>query len=189
MDEERRIRLLKGRLLNMYFNKFIGIEKVENKHIKVREAVRAIVIRDGHILMVHSNKGDFKFPGGGVETGETHVEALIREVLEETGYVDSIVGEKFGVYLERREDINNQDILFEMNSHYYLCECRGETVAQQLDGYELELGFTAKWITIEEAISQNELAQKLSGHNGWIERETYVLHKILQFVSKRMIKQ
>lgn len=189
MVKKRKLRFLKERLENMYFNKFIGIEKVENKHIKVREAVRAIVIRDGHILMVHSNKGDFKFPGGGVESGETHVEALIREVLEETGYVDTIVGEKFGVFFERREDIFNQDILFEMNSHYYLCECIGETVAQQLEGYEIEQGFTAKWITVEEAISQNECAQKLSGYNGWIERETYVLQEILKFISKRVIKQ
>ncbi len=66
----------------MYFNKFIGIEKVVNKHVKVREAVRAVVIRDGKILMLHSNKGDFKFPGGGVESGETHKQGLIREVLE-----------------------------------------------------------------------------------------------------------
>jgi len=165
----------------MYFNKFIGIEKVANKQIKVREAVRAVVIRDGKILMLHTNKGDFKFPGGGVESGETHKQALIREVLEETGYVDTFVGEKFGVFVERRDDISNQGILFEMNSHYYLCQCRGEKVAQQLEAYETELGFTAKWILIEEAIRQNERAQKLTGHNGWIERETYVLHKIMQF--------
>ncbi|MGD6774873.1 NUDIX hydrolase [Sutcliffiella horikoshii] len=192
MVKKRRFRLLKERLVNMYFNKFIGIEKVESKHIKVREAVRAIVIKDGHILMVHSNKGDFKFPGGGVESGETHSEALIREVLEETGYVNTVVGDKFGVYLERREDVFDQSLLFEMNSHYYFCECLGEPVAQQLEGYEIEQGFTAKWITIEEAISQNERAQKLSGHNGWIERETYVLHKILQFTrgkSERMLNQ
>ena len=168
----------------MYFNKFIGIEKVENKHVKVREAVRAVVIRDGKILMLHSNKGDFKFPGGGVESGETHKQALIREVLEETGYLDTTVGEKIGVFVERREDVFNQDILFEMNSHYYLCECRGETVAQQLEGYEIEQGFTAKWILIEDTISQNERAQKLSGHNGWIERETYVLRNLMKF-SKR----
>lgn len=168
----------------MIFNKFIGKEKVENKQIKVREAVRAVVLRDDKILMLHSNKGDFKFPGGGVESGETHKQALIREILEETGYVDTMVGEKFGEFVERREDIFNQDILFEMNSHYYLCECRGEKVAQQLEAYEEELGFTAKWILIEEAITQNELAQQLSGHNGWIERETYVLHKIMQFTNK-----
>lgn len=29
----------------MYFNRFIGIEKEENKHIKVRQAVRAIGAR------------------------------------------------------------------------------------------------------------------------------------------------
>jgi len=37
--------------------------------------------------MVRSQKyGEYKFPGGGIERNETHAEALIREVMEETGY-------------------------------------------------------------------------------------------------------
>lgn len=163
----------------MYFNKFTGIEKIDGKQVRVREAVRAIIIQKDKVLMVQSNKGDFKFPGGGVESGETHKEALIREVLEETGYVDTTVGEKIGVFVDRSEDTYNEDGLFEMYSHYYLCECRGETVAQQLEGYELEQDFTPKWILIEEAISQNERAQKLIGYNGWIKRENYVLCKLM----------
>jgi 8-oxo-dGTP pyrophosphatase MutT (NUDIX family) len=166
----------------MYFNKFIGIEKIQDKELKVREAVRAVVIRDGQILMVHSNKGDFKFPGGGVKAGETHRAALVREIGEETGYIDVTIGKKFGVYVERIEDTYNKDGLFEMISHYFLCQCSGKTVAQQLEGYEIEQEFTPKWMLVEEVITQNEYAMTLPEHNGWIERENYVLRRLLKIM-------
>ena len=52
----------------------------------VRPSVRGIILRDGKVAMVHSLKYDYyKFPGGGIEAGETRPQALIREVLEESG--------------------------------------------------------------------------------------------------------
>ena len=51
-----------------------------------REAVRAIIPADGRLALVKSDKyGFYKFPGGGINEGETHVSALLRETKEETG--------------------------------------------------------------------------------------------------------
>ena len=54
-------------------------------------AVSAAIIRDGKVLIVRRARpparGVFTLPGGGVEAGETLHEAVIREVLEETGLV------------------------------------------------------------------------------------------------------
>jgi len=51
--------------------------------------VGAIVVSHKGILLVRRNKepgkGMWSIPGGGVEIGETLKEAIIREVLEETG--------------------------------------------------------------------------------------------------------
>ena len=52
----------------------------------VRPSVRGIILRDGKVAMVHSLKYDYyKFPGGGIEAGETRPQALVREVAEESG--------------------------------------------------------------------------------------------------------
>ena len=52
-------------------------------------AVSAAIIRDGRVLVARRAKGAstgaFTMPGGVVEAGETLVEAVTREVFEETG--------------------------------------------------------------------------------------------------------
>ena len=54
---------------------------------KFRPSVRAIIIRDGKVLMIHSLKYDYyKFPGGGIEAGEGMEQALCREMAEESGF-------------------------------------------------------------------------------------------------------
>lgn len=48
--------------------------------------VGAVVIRDGHILLMKIDTGDFWFvPGGRIETGESARRALERELIEELG--------------------------------------------------------------------------------------------------------
>jgi 8-oxo-dGTP diphosphatase len=51
-------------------------------------AVSAAIIRDGKVLVVRRSRkpalGIYTLPGGGVETGETLVQAVTREVREET---------------------------------------------------------------------------------------------------------
>ena len=53
--------------------------------------VGALAERDGRVLLVHQD-GQWMLPGGGVEPGESHEEALVREVGEETG-LDASVGD------------------------------------------------------------------------------------------------
>lgn len=72
--------------------------------INYREAVRAVIVQNNKILLAHSNMGDYKFPGGGVDKNESHGEGLLREVAEETGYINCIMKDKMGVVIERYVD-------------------------------------------------------------------------------------
>lgn len=164
----------------MIFNYTLGIPEprtLENSKINYREAVRGIIIKDSRILMVSSNKGDYKFPGGGLNKGESHEEALKREVEEETGYIVSVIKDKLGQITERRIDEYEKDSFFEMNSYYYHCEVSDKKVNQKLDEYESELDFRPVWIQIDDVIKLNEDLFKNAekDKNAWLQRETLVL--------------
>ena len=62
----------------------------------IETIARGICVKDGHILVCRNRKvGNFYFPGGHIEFGETGAEALVREVREEMG-VDSTAKEFLG---------------------------------------------------------------------------------------------
>lgn len=70
----------------------------------MRRAVRAIVIRDGQLLVMHRNKFGTEYdtlPGGGIEPGEAPDDAVVRELNEETSVV---IGDKRLVYQEEAGD-------------------------------------------------------------------------------------
>ena len=64
--------------------------------LRLRPAIRALVIdHDNHVLMVRLvfPRGTFwVLPGGGIDEGEDHMDALHRELLEETGLTGATIG-------------------------------------------------------------------------------------------------
>lgn len=166
----------------MFFNLTIGIQGTDKEKTKVnfREAVRAVVFKDGKLLMVKSNKGDYKLPGGGAKSGETHEAALIREVREETGFTVVRVIEQIGVVTQRSIDEVEKGAIFEMVSCYYLCEVSDAQAPLALDDYEAELDFCPQWAHIDAAISSNEamMHHGAAAVNNWTSRETTVLREL-----------
>jgi len=150
-----------------------------NNEIK-RNAVRAISYKNGKVLMIESKEvGDFKFPGGGIEKGETEKEALIREVREESGYNISNIGNIIFRVVEVSKDKKLINTRFSMISDYYLCEVNDEKYPLDLDDYEKELGFCPLWISIEEAIQRNTELIKNKSNTKWIKRELMILNEII----------
>ncbi|MCK4709239.1 MAG: NUDIX domain-containing protein [Gammaproteobacteria bacterium] len=60
-----------------------------NLEPNIRNAVRALIIRDSRVLLIRKKYDDgiemFALPGGGQDTGETLATALVRECKEEVG--------------------------------------------------------------------------------------------------------
>ena len=62
---------------------------MENLDPSIRNAARALIVRDNHILLLRKQGGErgerFALPGGAQDPGETLQDALNRECLEEIG--------------------------------------------------------------------------------------------------------
>jgi 8-oxo-dGTP pyrophosphatase MutT (NUDIX family) len=143
-----------------------------------RTAVRAVIRRGTRLLMVHSTVGsDYKFPGGGLEPGESPQQALIREVSEECGRTVTRVGEVMVKAVERRRALE-PGAVFRMESTYHECEVADEVHEQRLDAYEHELAFEPVWIGIHAAIEANERVLAAGTAETWVARETAVLRAL-----------
>ena len=166
---------------------FVLGEKSRNNDVEyhIREAVRAIILIGTRTLMLVNNKGDYKFPGGGVEDEESHHEALRREVEEETGYSLSSIIREIGTTIERRPDIYMENVGFEMQSTYYICDISDRHVGQNLSKYEEALEFKAEWIEMEYALNNNKLLLKSNNDiNPWVMREV----KVLGYLFEKFLK-
>lgn len=150
----------------------------------VRPSVRGIIARDGKIAMIHSLKYDYyKFPGGGADEGEDHIETLVREVREESGLtvIPSSVREYGQVH---RVQKGFDSDMFVQDNYYYLCEVESEVQPQQLEENEAAEEFVLEWVSPEAAIDANynhDHGEK-KGNERFeciIERETRVLKLLI----------
>jgi len=144
-----------------------------------RTASRGVVVQDGRLLMIHTAAGDYKFPGGGVEPGETLQEALCREMLEETGR--SVTGgiEPVALVHERRRG-RTADIL-EMDSYYFLCQVGEEQAPLMLEDYERDEQFTPVWVELTQALNVNKSLFNQVG-SPWLQREILVLERLRDII-------
>jgi 8-oxo-dGTP diphosphatase len=103
--------------------------------MELRDSAFAIILHSRHILLVKArDKNNWQLPGGRIESGETAVEALVREVKEETGLQAEVV-RLTGRY--RREDGSVARV--------YATRARGKLAGAREEIIE------QRWVTIREA--------------------------------------
>ena len=141
-----------------------------------RTAARGILYRGDEVLLLASRHGDYKFPGGGVESGESISRALTREFQEECGLSGVEAGLALGTTVEYLRAAEPGYQVFKMTSHYFFCSGSGELGAQALEGYESELELEPHWVTVADALQANQSVQAAGlGIMRWLVRETQVL--------------
>ena len=143
----------------------------------VRPSARSIIIKDNKIFMVHSLKYDYyKFPGGGIDKGESNIDALIRETKEEAGLVvipESI--KEYGMVHRAQKGVRFDVDYFVQDNYYYFVEVEEEVSSQDLDEYEAEESFTLEYVDYRVALEANNKPEHGPKDPTMIKREAMVL--------------
>ena len=81
----------------------------------------AIVEQAGRVVLVrHSYKRGWLFPGGAVERGESPASAIIRELQEEIGLTQSAPPQLVGVFIRRRLWATNLILLYRVREAVFV---------------------------------------------------------------------
>ena len=158
------------------------VTTLENKSIFTRLSTRSITMQGDKILLMYTARyEDYSLPGGGLDSGETKVEGMKRELSEETGAKEIENIKPFGIYEEYRPWYKADYDIQHMISYCYTCDINKELGVSNLESYEVKNGMKALWINIHEAIQHNENTMATSEKKGMsIERETFLLKLIAE---------
>ncbi len=159
----------------------------ECTHSFRRDSARSVIIRNGKVAMIHSEKYDYyKFPGGGIENGEDPFDAMIRETQEEAGLtvIPETVKEYGYVHRIQRSDKDPSEC-FIQNNHYYLCDAEDGLVSQNLDEYEKKESYQLEYVEPSLAIQKNRSVKDSPYNRMMFEREARVLEML---ISEGMVK-
>lgn len=121
---------------------------INDVRYRVRKAARAMILNEkNEIAVLHVSKNNYhKLPGGGIEKDETILNALNREILEETGCKAKIYGEA-GIIIEYRNTLEQIQI-----SYCYLAKVTKRITDPSFTKKELHEGFILKWMKMDEAL-------------------------------------
>jgi 8-oxo-dGTP pyrophosphatase MutT (NUDIX family) len=120
--------------------------------LKLKLAVRCLILREGKVLVQVSRRGDFyKIPGGKLKPEETLIKTLEREMYEELGLqlkeTPTLIAVIDSFYRDRG------DLVHEIG-FYFVCEVKGEPMPR-------EDHIAVKWVNVRSADAQKIRPQAL----------------------------
>lgn len=130
----------------------------------LRVAAYAVIERRGKILLTHWRRGHlhgWTLPGGGIESGEDPKDAVVREVLEETG-LNAKVGRLLGVdsrVMVREEVPAGNDPELHTIRIVYRASVQDGPLQNEVDGSSDE----ARWVSLKDVGSLKTLSLVQTG--------------------------
>lgn len=144
-----------------------GFNTPKDKTGKTRFCVRILMQNDkGEICAIKSEKyGYMQLPGGGIDEGESIIEALRRETEEETGFSIKTI-KPIGYTLEKREDVRNTHN-WDRDISYVFSALPDKEVGTKYMEDEIAEGFKPIWIKLEDFIAEQESNEgKIDSYSG-----------------------
>ena len=151
-----------------------------------REIVRAILIDEENNVCIEKIKDDdgfgprdyYETPGGGIKPGESHEDALHREIAEEVGYNCEV--------LEHIIDVHDYyNLINRKNHNYFYLVKRLDKVEQHLEPDEQIRIEKVMWVKIDKAIELYENMQDVLVGKIVKQRELPVLKLAKQLLERR----
>jgi 8-oxo-dGTP pyrophosphatase MutT (NUDIX family) len=126
-----------------------------SEHLRIRRAVRAIVLDpDDRVLLVRfdfpSGAVRWAAPGGGIKAGEGTLDALRRELVEETGLTDAPIGPEIWTRTHIVPFVSGQ--WDGQKERFFLVRTRAFHATPELSADELASEFVTaiRWWTLDE---------------------------------------
>jgi ADP-ribose pyrophosphatase YjhB (NUDIX family) len=128
---------------------FGEVVEVDAEELRFRPSIYGLVVRDGKILLCPQWDG-WDYPGGGIDKGELMMDALVREVKEETGLI--VQPAKL---LDVSDNFFQPTFAKEQHWHsikmYFVCDyVSGEISSDGFMEYEKTYMKEAQWVPIED---------------------------------------
>lgn len=143
---------------------------------------------DGNILLVKTYHGGWVFPGGQVEEGENLIDALIREIKEESG-IDVEVSNLIGIYSNtgKYKGYNGVEIVPTKVMMDYICKPVGGELCTSEETSESRWVSKDKVLDMIEAPAIRERYQAYLSFNGSVNYMEYVTRPEFELKLKRYV--
>ncbi|KAL7932634.1 NUDIX hydrolase domain-like protein [Trichoderma chlorosporum] len=164
--------------MNAPNHKIIGT-RLPGKSYTNRTSTRVVALKpSGEIAIIYVKEGNYyKLPGGGIEADESHADAALREVKEETG---AVIALRNADYFATTEEFRFH---LHQTSYCYLADVVDDSGEPCLTEEELADGFVHQWMTVNRALEAMSAAEPTTEFGCFVkERDVYVLTEAMRLL-------